>query len=176
MPTITAPHVETQQVVTGTLYQITLAEETNGTGITRIDIGPYRFPGIPPQIKYPEAPTNELSPADFRPVRWVTEDNGNSYLRFEGGRILPEDGETVFQLTSNFPPALGNGPVLTVYRDGRKEDFNAPVPDYTQKPPKLNPRHDSVGLGRVYKQTGCLPQVVLGGMCLIAAVVSIAMR
>ena len=176
MPTISAPLVETQQVVTGTLYQITIAEETNGSGITRIDIGPYHFPGIPPQIKYPEAPTNELSPPDFRPVRWVTDAKGNSSLRFEGGRILPEDGETVFQLTSNFPPSSGNGPIITVYRDGRSEDFKVPVPDYTQKPPARNSRHDSTGLGRVYKGSGCLPQFILGAMCIVAAVVAIAIR
>ncbi|HEY3329974.1 MAG TPA: hypothetical protein VGK19_08145 [Capsulimonadaceae bacterium] len=170
MPTISAPLVETQQVVTGTLYQIAIAEGANGTGITRLEIGPYRFAGIPPQYKYPEAPTNELCPPDFKPVRWVTNEKGESYLRFEGGRIMPEDGDAIFQLTSNFPPSSGNGPVITIYRDNKTEDFVVPVPDYTQKPAKLNSRHDSTGLGRVYKQTGCMPQLILSAMGIVAVV------
>ena len=176
MATITAPLVETQQVVTGTMYQINVAEGTNGTGITRIDIGPYRFAGIPPQIKFPEAPTNELCPPGFHPVHWITDQRGASYLRFDGGRIEPGDGEVVFQLTSNFPPAMDGEAVLTVWRDNQSESFRVPVPDYTQRPPERNSRHDSTGLGRVYKGSGCLPQFILTILCVGTGIVALIIR
>lgn len=174
MASITAPLVETQQVVTGTMYQITLSEGANGNGITRLDIGPYRFPGAPPLVRYPEAPTNELCPPGFQQLHWVTDERGASYLRFEGGRITPRDGDVVFQFTSNFPPSTDGGAVLTVWRDSVSESFTVPLPDYTQQPPRLNSRHDSTGLGRVYKGAGCLPQFVLTALSVCAGAAMIA--
>ena len=58
MRAITAPMVETQPVVTGTLYQITLAEADGESGITRIEIGPYEFPGVP--VRYASAGFDNL--------------------------------------------------------------------------------------------------------------------
>ena len=170
MATISAPRVQTQQVVTGTMYQISIAESADGTGITKLEIGPYRFDGAPPQVKYPEAPTNELCPPGFHPVHWETDDKGASYLLFDGGRIASPDGEVVFQFTSNYPPATYGGATLTVWRDNLPESFRVPLPDYTQQPPKFNSRHDSTGLGRIYKGTGCIGHILLvaAGLCVVA--------
>ena len=168
MPTITAPLVETQHVVTGTLYQVTIGEEQNGSGITRLDIGPYQFPGVAPNLDFPEAVTSELTPPGWEPIRWIVDSKGSAWLRFEGGRLLPQDGEMVFQYTSNHPPVSDGSQYMVVWRDGRSDKHIAPVPDYSVPPPKLNSRHDSTGLGRDYKQWGCLPQLVIGLLSLLA--------
>lgn len=160
MPAITAPLVETQPVVTGIMYQAALNEEAGGTGITRIDFGPYYFGG--PQPKYPEPVTNELVPPGWSPIRWVTESDGSSWLRFEGGTILPEDGEVVFRFTSNYPPSTSGPAHMLVWRGQRKEDFDVPVPDYTRPAIRRNSRHDCIGQGNVYQQWGCFPQLILG--------------
>ncbi|HEX5324477.1 MAG TPA: hypothetical protein VFW40_11870 [Capsulimonadaceae bacterium] len=168
MPAITAPFVETQPVVTGIMYQVTLNEEANGTGITRIEFGPYFFPG--PNPKYPEPVTNELAPSGWSPIRWVTEADGASWLRYEGGNLQPEDGEVVFRFTSNFPPSTSGPAHMIVWRGSRKEDFDVPVPDYTQEAIRRNSRHDCIGQGSVYKQWGCFPQLILGMLGLAAVV------
>jgi len=168
MPTITAPLVETQHVVTGTLYQITIGEEQNGTGITRLDIGPYQFPGVAPNLDFPEAVTSELTAPGWEPIRWFVDSKGAAWLRFDGGRLLPEDGEMVFQYTSNHSPVSDGSHYMVIWRDGRSEKYIAPVPDYSIAPPRFNSRHDSTGLGRVYKQWGCLPQLVIGLLGLLA--------
>lgn len=169
MATISAPRVQTQQVVTGTMYQISIAETADGTGITRLEIGPYRFGGVQTQVKYPEAPTNELCPPGFHPLCWETDGKGVSFLRFDGGRIAAPDGEVVFQFTSNYPPAMDGDAVLTVWRGNVPESFRVPLPDYTQKPPQFNSRHDSTGLGRIYKGSGCIGHVLLIAVGLYAA-------
>jgi|SRR5579883_527240 len=174
MPAITAPLVETQPVVTGIMYDMTINEEENGTGITRIDIGPYYFPG--PTPKYPEPVTNELAPSGWNSIRWVTDPDGTSWLRFEGGILRAEDGEVVFRYTSNFPPSTSGPAHLIVWRGSRKEDFNVPVPDYTQPAIRRNSRHDCTGQGAVYKQWGCFPQLVLGALGLMAVIGGIILR
>ena len=164
MPTVTAPYVEVIHVVTGFMYQLTIAEGENGTGITRMEIGPYQFPGIPPQVKYPEAVTNELCPPGWEAVRWVTDDNGQSFLRWQGGPLYPEDGEMIFQLTSNYPPSNASGATLHVYRGNNRvpERYTVETPDYSQAPPEINPRHDVTGNGTVFtKGSGCLPPLAL---------------
>lgn len=166
MPAITAPLVETQPVVTGIMYSVALNEESGGTGITRIDFGPYYFPG--PQPKYPEPVTNELAPPGWSPIRWVTGDDGASWLRYDGGLILPEDGETVFRFTSNYPASTSGPAHMVVWRGERQESFDVPVPDYTQPAIRRNPRHDCIGQGSVYQQWGCFPQLVLGALSLVA--------
>ncbi|MDR3707999.1 MAG: hypothetical protein P4L33_06845 [Capsulimonadaceae bacterium] len=173
MATITAPLVETHQVVTGILYQISLSEAADSTGITRVEIGPYRFRSGPNGPMYPEAPTCELTPPGFQAVRWITDAGGASYLYFEGGRLLPGDGEVVFQLTSNYPPSTDSSASLVVWRDNRPESFRVPCPDYTKSPPTRNARHDSRGLGRIYQQAGCLPQLTLA-ICLSAVAAALA--
>src|SRR3712207_8135098 len=45
--------------------------------------------------------SNELCPPGWQGIRWVTDDNGASWLRWEGGRLTPEEGEMLFRLTSN---------------------------------------------------------------------------
>jgi hypothetical protein len=168
MPSITAPLVETQAVVTGTMYQITIGEEQNGTGITRIDIGPYQFPGVGPQLDFPEAVTNELCPPGWQPIRWYVDAKGAAWLRFDGGRLLPEQGEMVFQYTSNHSPTSDGSAYMVIWRDGRSEKQIAPVPDYSVPPPARNTRHDSTGQGRAYKQWGCMPQLILGALVILA--------
>ena len=112
MPMITAPYVETQQVVTGFMYQLHIAEEANGPGITRLDIGPYFFGGAAGRVTYPEAVTNEMTPPGWQAIRWYTDEAGASWLRWEGGRLNSEDGEMLFQVTSNYPPSnYRRGPV-----------------------------------------------------------------
>ena len=174
MPAITAPLVETQYVVTGILYQTTLQEDENGTGITRIEIGPYHFGS--PEPKYPEPVTNELAPPGWSPIRWVTDESGASWLRYEGGIIRREDGEVVFSFTSNFPPTSTGPARMVIWRGNRAEYFTVPTPDYTQPAIRRNTRHDCVGQGRVYKQFGCFPQLALGLMSLAAFVAGILIR
>ena len=87
MPTITAPNIETQQVVTGISYTLSISESDTGTGITRIEIGPYYFDGPSGRVKFPEAPTNELCPADFQSCQWIVDPDGAAWLRFDGGII-----------------------------------------------------------------------------------------
>jgi len=172
MPTVTAPYVETQQVVTGFMYQLHISEETGGPGITRLDIGPYYFSGRAPQVKYPEAVTNELCPPGWQGIRWITDESGASWLRWEGGRLSEEDGEAVFQLTSNYPAREG-GPALYVWRAGRRaaEKYNVPVPDYTQSPPKINARHDVIGNGTTFAaRKGCAPVFIAVSLCTLAEV------
>ncbi|MCW3058666.1 MAG: hypothetical protein ABIY70_05725 [Capsulimonas sp.] len=170
MPTVTAPYIETQQVVTGYMYQLHIAENENGPGITRLDIGPYYFPGAPPQIKYPEAVTNEMCPPSWQAVRWFTDESGASWLRWQGGRLLSEDGEQIFQLTSNYP-STSSGPGLHVWRGNSKssERYSVTAPDYSQEPPKINPRHDVIGKGSTFVKGGCAPVFILG-LLTIAAV------
>ena len=161
MAMITAPYVESQQVVTGFLYQLQIAEETNGSGITRMDIGPYYFSGAAPQIKYPEAVTNEMTPPGWAAIRWFTDTAGASWLRWDGGRLLPEDGEMIFQMTSNYPPTQ-TGAALYVTRGKRApERFAITAPDYTQPPPAVNPRHDVKGQIEFTKGAGCAPVLAL---------------
>ncbi len=164
MPSVTAPYVETQQVVTGFMYQLHIGEEDNGRGITRLDIGPYFFPGTPPQVKYPEAVTNEMCPPDWQAVRWFTDEAGASWLRWQGGRLAAEDGETLFQLTSNYPPS-NTGAALYVWRGASKstERYAISAPDYSQPPPQINPRHDVLGQKAFAQGKGCAPFVLLAG-------------
>jgi hypothetical protein len=159
MALYTAPLMETEQVVSGINYQLTISEADGGTGITRIEFGPYRFPLRNGLVKYPEAPTNELCPSGWQQVGWVTGRDGASWLRFEGGVLYPEDGYKVFQFTSNFPPVTGGVHKMNVWRGTRIESFDVPVPDYSQPPPARNPRRDSTGLGAVYKQWGLFPKL-----------------
>jgi hypothetical protein len=174
MPAITAPLVETQPVVTGIMYQVVLNEEENGPGITRIDIGPYYFQG--PQPKYPEPVTNEMSPSGWGAIRWVTDSDGTSWLRYDGGILRPEDGEVLFRFTSNYPPSTSGPAHMVVWHGGRKEDFDVPVPDYTQPAIRRNSRHDCVGQGAVYKQWGCFPQLVLIALGLITLIGGFILR
>ena len=162
MPTVTAPYVETQQVVTGFMYQLHIAEAQDGPGITRLDIGPYFFPGTPPQVKYPEAVTNEMCPPGWQGIRWYTDEAGASWLRWEGGRLYAEDGEAIFQLTSNYPPSR-TGAALTVWRGANRssERYEIAAPDYTESPPQINPRHDVLGQKTFAKGAGCAPPLVL---------------
>jgi hypothetical protein len=173
MASITAPYIETQQVVTGTNYLLTIAESDTESGITRIEIGPYHFVGAAGQKKYPEAPTNELVPAGWGQIHWVQDEHGNSWLRFEGGIIVAKDGDRLFQFTSNFPPSNNGTAQLRIWRGNRPETFEANLPDYNQAPPARNSRRDTSGLGRVYQKWGCLPQVILCGTLAIALILSI---
>ena len=157
------PYVETQQVVTGFIYQLYVAENENGPGITRLDIGPYYFSGTPPQVRYPEAVTNEMCPPGWQAIRWITDDAGASWLRWQGGRLTPEDGETIFQLTSNYPES-NEGASLLVWRANAKspERFSIAAPDYSHPPPQINPRHDVIGRGRTFVVgSGCAPPTIL---------------
>ncbi len=166
MPTLTAPYVETQQVVTGYMYQLHISEESNGPGITRLDIGPYYFAGHLPLVKYPEAVTNEMCPPGWQAVRWVTDESGASWLRWQGGVLKAEDGEAIFQLTSNYPSRDDGVPALHVWRSGRKapERYAIPAPDYSQAPPTVNPRHDVVGKSSFAARTGCAPVLIVAGL------------
>lgn len=164
MPTVTAPYVETTRVVTGFLYQLSIAENAEGRGITRLDIGPYYFAGATGRISYPEAVTNEMCPSGWQAVRWFTDDGGASWLRWDGGRLDPEDGEALFQVTSNYPPTNGDAAALHVWRVGAKspERYPTVTPDYSVEPPAINPRHDVIGRGQTFlRGTGCLPPLVL---------------
>ncbi len=170
MPTITAPYIETQQVVTGFMYQLHIAEETNGPGITRMDIGPYFFGGTPGLMKYPEAVTNELAPPGWQGIRWFTDESGASWLRWQGGRLNSEDGETIFQMTSNYPPSNTNAG-LHVWRGNRApERYAISAPDYSLSPPVINPRHDVKGQVAFAKGAGCAPPLMLACFALAAAV------
>jgi hypothetical protein len=163
MPTVTAPFVETQQVVTGFMYQLHIAEADGGRGITRLDIGPYRFPGTPPIVKYPEAVTNEMCLAGWNAIHWDTDEMGQSWLRWQGGTLEESDGEQIFQMTSNYPPT-SSGASLYVYRRGQAmpEKFSVPTPDYSVSPPQINPRHDVAGQGKTFVTgTGCAPALAL---------------
>lgn len=163
MPTVTAPFVETQQVVTGFMYQLHIAAEDDGQGITRLDIGPFRFPGTPPLVKYPEAVTNEMCPPGWSAIRWVTDESGASWLRWQGGVLDSSAGETIFQMTSNYPPT-STGAGLYVHRGhgSRVERYEIPTPDYTATPPQINARHDVVGKGTTFvRGTGCVPMIAL---------------
>ncbi len=152
MASITAPNIETQQVVTGISYFLTIAESDSGTGITRVEIGPYFFEGTSERIKYPEAPTNELVPAGFSQIHWVQDPDGSSWLRFDGGTLRASDGEQVFHFTSNFPPSNEGLAKLRIRRGSRSETFEVNVPDYSNTPPKRNARRDSTGLGKYYRK------------------------
>jgi hypothetical protein len=176
MPILTAPHIEVTQVVTGFMYELTIAEEENGTGITRIEIGPYSFGGVTPRVRYPEAVTHEMAPPDWQAIRWVTDEQGRSWLRLEGGIICSGDDEALFQFTSNYQAAAGSGPKLIAWRGNRSESYTVPVPDYSIPAPNRNSRHDSQGLGQVYKQSGCMPQVVLGCLAIGGLVALAAIR
>ena len=170
MASITAPYVETSQVVTGFMYQLSIAEEANGSGITRLDIGPYSFPGAAPQIKYPEAVTNEMTPPGWAAIRWFTDESGASWLRWEGGRIATEDGEMLFQVTSNYPPSY-SGASLYVWRGPRDpQRYAIAAPDYTQSPPVVNPRHDVKGQLSFAQGTGCTPLLIFAALGLAALV------
>lgn len=173
MPTVTAPYIETQQVVTGFMYQLHIAEESNGQGIIRLEIGPYRFPGTPPLVKYPEAVTNEMCPPGWSSIRWVTDDSGQSWLRWEGGRLDSSDGEMLFQMTSNYPPT-GSGAGLYVYRTGstRADRFEIPTPDYSVSPPQINTRHDVIGKGTTFVKGGCVPPMIIT----LGTIIAIAVR
>lgn len=161
MAMITAPYVETQQVVTGFMYQLQIAEEANGPGITQMDIGPYYFSGAAPQIKYPEAVTNEMTPPGWAAIRWFTDQAGASWLRWEGGRLDSQDGEMLFQMTSNYPPS-NDSAALYVWRGKRDpERFAIAAPDYSQSPPAVNPRHDVKGQIAFTQGTGCAPLFIL---------------
>jgi hypothetical protein len=171
MPTVTAPYVETQQVVTGYMYQLHVGEGESGQGITRLDIGPYFFPGAPPQIKYPEAVTNEMCPRDWQPIRWYTDEAGASWLRWQGGRLFPEDGEMIFQFTSNYP-AVNADASLYVWHgaSASPERYTISAPDYSQPPPQINPRHDVIGQKLFAQGKGCAPAVLMAGLAVLALV------
>ncbi len=169
MPTITAPYVETQQVVTGFMYQLNIAEEANGSGITRLDIGPYFFSGAEGRVKYPEAVTNEMTPPGWQAIRWVTDEAGASWLRWEGGRLDAEDGEMLFQVTSNYPPSNTDAS-LYVWRGSRApERFAIAAPDYSSEPPANNPRHDVIGQAGFVQGKGCAPVLILAMIGITAA-------
>lgn len=163
MPTVTAPYVETQQVVTGYIYQLHIGEEQNGQGITRLDIGPYFFPrSVGGTTKYPEAVTNEMCPPGWDAVRWYTDEAGASWLRWEGGRLDTEDGEAIFQLTSNYPSANTEAALYVWRGNGRTpERYAISAPDYSQTPAQINPRHDVKGQKQFAKGSGCAPPMVL---------------
>jgi hypothetical protein len=162
MPTVTAPYVETQQVVTGFIYQLQIAAEENGQGITRLDIGPYFFAGASPQVKYPEAVTNEMCPKDWQPVRWYTDEAGASWLRWQGGRLAPEDGEVIFQLTSNYPPTNTEAALYVTHVGSKStERYAISAPDYSQPPPKINSRRDVVGQKAFASSKGCAPILLM---------------
>ena len=164
MPMITAPNVETMQVVTGFLYQLTIAEEANGPGITRLDIGPYFFGGASGRAPYPEAVTNEMTPPGWQAIRWFTDEAGASWLRWEGGRLETEDGEMLFQMTSNYPPS-NTGAALHVWRGSRPPvRYAISAPDYSSKPPENNPRHDVKGQVAFAQGKGCAPVLVLAAL------------
>lgn len=167
MPSLTAPFVEVTQVVTGFMYQLHIAEETGQPGITRLDIGPYFFSGAPPQIRYPEAVTNELCPPDWQAVRWVTDEGGQSWLRWQGGTLTAEDGVTTFQLTSNYP-AANTGAALHVFRGPKRapDRFTISAPDYAQPPPANNSRHDVKGQAQ-FVGPGCAPSLVLSVLAFV---------
>ena len=165
MASITAPFVETQQVVTGFMYQLQIGEEANGLGITRLDIGPYYFPGAAPQIRYPEAVTNEMTPPGWAAIRWYTDEAGASWLRWDGGRIVTEDGEMLFQMTSNYPPSQ-SGAALYVFRGKQgPERYAIAAPDYSQPPPAVNPRHDVKGPASVRTGNRLRPAAGAGRAC-----------
>ncbi len=159
---LTAPYIETQQVVTGFLYQLHIAEENSGAGITRLDIGPYFFGGTAGRVPYPEAVTNEMTPPGWQAIHWHTDEAGASWLRWEGGRLDAEDGELIFQMTSNYPPGRGDA-ALYVGRGRRGSDrFAVAAPDYSQHPPVVNARHDVKGQVAFARSTGCAPLLLLG--------------
>jgi hypothetical protein len=161
MPMITAPYVETMQVVTGFMYQLHIAEEANGPGITRLDIGPYFFGGAQGRVRYPEAVTNEMTPPGWQAIRWVTDEAGASWLRWEGGRLDAEDGEMLFQVTSNYPPSNTDA-ALHVWRGSRSpERYAISAPDYSSSPPANNPRHDVKGQVEFAQGKGCAPVLAL---------------
>ena len=180
MPTVTAPYIDTTQVVTGFMYQLHIAEQSGGQGITRLEFGPFRFPGTAPLVKYPEAVTNEMCPPGWGAIHWVTDESGQSWLRWQGGRLSEDDGEVIFQMTSNYPPTHETaGPALYVFRgtSEKSERYNCPTPDYSVPPPQINSRHDVIGKGttfvrgttdengnKVSKMTGagCAPMIALG--------------
>ncbi len=173
MAMITAPYVETQQVVSGFLYQLAIGEEENGPGITRLDIGPYYFGGAASAAPYPEALTNEMTPPGWAAVRWFTDGAGASWLRWDGGRIAPEDGEMLFQMTSNYPACApsGSGVGLYVGRGTRTpERFAIAAPDYSQSPPVVNSRHDVKGQIAFAPTTGCAPVLLLAAAGITLAV------
>lgn len=169
MPMITAPYVETQQVVTGFMYQLHVAESGGGPGITRLEIGPYFFGGTQGLVKYPEAVTNEMAPPGWQAVRWYTDAGGASWLRWEGGRLDAENGEAILQLTSNYPPTNTNAGLL-VWRGGRSERYAISAPDYSQEPPAINPRHDVKGQVAFAKGAGCAPPLALAVFAIVEAV------
>ena len=170
MPMITAPYVETQQVVTGFMYQLTIAEETNGPGITRLDIGPYFFGGAAGRVSYPEAVTNEMTPPGWQAIRWYTDEAGASWLRWEGGRLEAADGEMLFQVTSNYPSSNSDAG-LYVWRVGRApERYAISAPDYSAEPPTNNPRHDVKGQVAFAQGKGCAPVLALAMLGAAAAV------
>ncbi|MGO8670706.1 MAG: hypothetical protein ACLQVD_04990 [Capsulimonadaceae bacterium] len=171
MPTITAPYVETQQVVTGFMYQLHIAAEDDGFGISRLDIGPYRFSGVPPLVKYPEAVTNEMCPPGWESIRWVTDDSGTSWLRWEG-HLDHTDGEQIFQMTSNYPPTTTGGNIYVFRGNGGKpEKYSVAVPDYSKAPPQINSRRDVVGQGTIFQNgPGCAPTMALGAALVIVAI------
>lgn len=173
MPTLTAPYVEVQQVVTGYMYQLHIAEDSQGRGITRMDIGPYYFEGVPPRVRYPEAVTNELCIPGWEAIHWFTDESGASWLRWQGGILRPEDGEIIYQMTSNYP-ATNTGAALHVWRVGATsaERYEISAPDYSKLPPRINPRHDVIGQGTTFARGGC--SSVLLGIVITAA--SIAAR
>ena len=171
MPMITAPYVETQQVVTGFMYQLTIAEEANGPGITRLDIGPYFFSGAAGRVSYPEAVTNEMTPPGWQAIRWYTDDAGASWLRWEGGRLEAADGEMLFQVTSNYPPSNSDA-ALYVWRSNRApERYAISAPDYSAEPPANNPRHDVKGQVAFAQGKGCAPSLALAMLGAAAAAV-----
>jgi len=189
MPTVTAPYIETSQVVTGFMCQLHIAEGAGGQGITKLEIGPFRFPGTPPLVKYPEAVTNEMCPPGWAAIHWITDASGQSWLRWQGGRLSHEDGEVIFQMTSNYPPTHEHvGPALCVYRGSsdKGERYEIPTPDYSTPPPQINPRHDVIGKGGTFVRgtvdedgkkvakmsgAGCVPMIALTLAPLIMAVV-----
>jgi hypothetical protein len=144
------------------MYEISVSAESSNPGITRIDVGPYRFPGTSPLVKYPEAVTNEMCPPGWSGIKWVTDKDGASWLRYEGGVLTPDDGEVIFRFTSNFPPAESSESRMVIWNGKKQESYRVTVPDYSSKPPRLNSRHDCVGQGRAYSQFGCMPQLILG--------------
>ena len=161
---ITAPYVETMQVVTGIMYQLTIAEEANGPGITRLDIGPYFFGGAADRVPYPEAVTNEMTPPGWQAIHWFTDEAGASWLRWEGGRVEAEDGEMLFQVTSNYPPTNTDAG-LYVWRGNRSpERYAISAPDYSSTPPANNPRHDVKGQVAFAQGKGCAPMLVLAAL------------
>ena len=131
------------------MYQLHIGEEANGQGITRLDIGPYYFPAGAAAGQIPGSRDQRDDPAGLgRRSAGITDEAGASWLRWQGGRHCPEDGEMLFQMTSNYPPSQHRCGPVRLARQARPGALRIAAPDYSQPPPQINPRHDVKGQKR----------------------------